>query len=468
MAGRDSAPGGSRIAGADGGTDSERMLQKQRRFLEAPITYGGNPVEDFEVGNGGDVDARIPLKEPEVWERISGEFLPGAKLEDKCATLISMYITGKNALCGDLESSPDITDEDEDFIHICSDVARLIDEKDAGMKLPPLFFEMFETHVRAMEAGKPWESPVVAALETATEDLLVPDLIDMAKAENVPNPYGMRRTELVEELNLMLRDVNYSIEYGEDSIDEELEVRVLRTFPFQRSGDGDGDDPVQFLHIRSLSSSEEAIVPRVFDYGPELGPFFQAHSRYLEKVAEGTKFVFVTSVGSGPEQSLIFFEAKQRMDPIELRIPRRRIRDFCDALVSRTPPLLPIGDEATLELSEAIAEEVNESHASGALRATDEGVEFTQVEISEEYAYFPTTLTVPLQIRHREEFVACYASIVRGGVAVGEIPEGAVLTHCGMQEGPGSAVAVYEGDDDVTVRVLMHRIPFLTKKMTGT
>ena len=88
--------------------------------------------------------------------------------------------------------------------------------------------------------------------------------------------------------------------------------------------------------------------------------------------------------------------------------------------------------------------------------------------MGEEYAYFPTTLTVPVRISHREEFVACYASIVRGGEAADALPEGAALAYAGMEEAPGSAVAVYRGDgDDVTVRVLMHRVAFLAKKISA-
>lgn len=195
------------------------------------------------------------------------------------------------------------------LVCLCA-VARAIDEDDIGFRAPPLFYEMWDQHCDAMEAGKPGESPVVAALESATYDLDKADLRKMAIAEKLPNADQRVKADLVEELNAMLRDISYDLEYDEDCIDEELEVKVLGSF----SAAAASGNPVEYIHVRSLTSTEEAVVPKFFEYDASLGPLFQANRRYLEQIQPGSTFVFVTSVGLGPDQTLVFFEARQKKD----------------------------------------------------------------------------------------------------------------------------------------------------------
>ena len=192
-----------------------------------------------------------------------------------------------------------------------SAVARVVDGGDEGFRAPPLFYEMWDQHCDAMEVGRPWESPVVAVLESATFDLDKADLRKMAIAENLPNADHRTKADLVDELNSMLRDISYDIEYDEDCIDEELEVKVLGSFSSEHAETGAS---VEYVHIRSLTSTEEAIVPKFFVFDMALGPFFQANARYLERIKDDTTFVFVTSVGIGPDQTFIFFEARQKKD----------------------------------------------------------------------------------------------------------------------------------------------------------
>ena len=107
-------------------------------------------------------DSRIPLQESDPWNRITGEFLPDSNINSsnrngeelleiddviegeseeiqndsvhndengsenesvmqKCIAILSMYIIGKNALCGEYIPSEYGTEEDEDYVEICSD-----------------------------------------------------------------------------------------------------------------------------------------------------------------------------------------------------------------------------------------------------------------------------------------------------------------------------------------------------------
>ena len=115
-------PTGTERGGRGGGDAGEKY-----NLADTPITYGGNLVEDFgPAGGERGIDGRIPLKNVNPFDDVAGEFLPGAKLEDKCATLLCMYIIGKNASSGELSSAlPENTDEDQDFVHICIDGTHL-------------------------------------------------------------------------------------------------------------------------------------------------------------------------------------------------------------------------------------------------------------------------------------------------------------------------------------------------------
>lgn len=64
-------------------------------------------------------------------------------------------------------------------------VARLIDADDIGFNAPPLFYELWNAHCDAVEAGRLWESPVVGCLEESTRAMLLTDLKAMARAEEV-------------------------------------------------------------------------------------------------------------------------------------------------------------------------------------------------------------------------------------------------------------------------------------------
>ena len=65
------------------------------------------------------------------------------------------------------------------------------------------------------------------------------------------------------------------------------------------------------------------------------------------------------------------------------------------------------------------------------------------------------------------ELVACYASITNeNGERINAI-EGQYFEFKSMGDTPGSAVALYSSADGVTVRVLMHRLAFLVRKLMG-
>lgn len=114
-------------------------------------------------------------------------------------------------------------------------------------------------------------------------------------------------------------------------------------------------------------------------------------------------------------------------------------------------------------------EEVNASFAGGAVTLTSdagETIDLMQVEVDEKYLYFPTTLTLPRGFRHAPSLVACYSSVSDGGGERTDASEGQYFEFQGMGDAPGSAVARYSSADGVTIRVLMHRLPFLVRKFT--
>lgn len=122
----------------------------------------------------------------------------------------------------------------------------------------------------------------------------------------------------MEELNRKLSSVEDDYpEYDEESLDQ-FQVKVLKSYTIEPNDSGASDFPIEFIHIRSLSSTEEAIVPRVFEYKPSLAPLFQANQQYLDKIKVGTKFVFVTVIGAGANQSLTFFETSERVEVRQL------------------------------------------------------------------------------------------------------------------------------------------------------
>ena len=157
------------------------------------------------------------------------------------------------------------------------------------------------------------------------------------------------------------------------------------------------------------------------------------------------------------------------MQPIELRVPRRHMRDLCDALVNGVPPL-PIGDEPSTMLSEMVMEDINETFSGGSVSiksGAGESIELMQEVVSEDYLYFPTTLTLPKGFRDTPELMACYSSITNERGERIEATDGRYFDFKSMGDTPGSAVAVYSSDDGVTVRVLMHRLAFLVHKLMG-
>lgn len=149
----------------------------------------------------------------------------------------------------------------------------------------------------------------------------------------VPSSGRLTKKDLIDKFNAPLQSIDYKPEYifEDDQLEDNnsnnidaFEVKVLNSFHYHsphlqsiNSNNENNEEDVNdnskamipFLHIRSLTSTEENVVPKVFlFYQSSLGTssgIFQAHSRYLKSIRDGTQFVFVTAIGSGRETSRI-------------------------------------------------------------------------------------------------------------------------------------------------------------------
>lgn len=202
---------------------------------------------------------------------------------------------------------------------------------------------------------------------------------------------------------------------------------------------------------------------------------------------------------------MLFFQ------PIELRVPQRRIRDLCDALIYGPPPnfnkksssdlgyedskndsgtqsLLVLDSLEKFTLSQTVMEEINnEVILQGGAELTSISltnssndnikIDLIQTEVDEKYNYFPTIITIPNRFWHSNDLLQYYAATFNNvnddedtnNSDVSIFTEGDEYEYDSLSETPGSAVFVYKcvtnNNNKNNIRILMHRIPFLVRKL---
>lgn len=107
-------------------------------------------------------------------------------------------------------------------------------------------------------------------------------------------------------------------------------------------------------------------------------------------------------------------------------------------------------------------EEINDEFERGATSMNSE-VDLVQLEVAEEFLYYPNKLTVPNKFRHKADLIPCYAAPFDEAM-LSQISD--LFEYSCIESGPGSAVVTYKSvDSHVFLRILMHRIPYLVQKL---